>query len=198
MPNRIHKFISSESILTKLHSLIDETNRDSKERLIKICANRKVELTDSCIGGKCGVSGKKTATISCGEDSVEMARFHTHPTMDSIIMSSADITSAILSGVQTTCIGVNDEALNRIACYDYPFGLPEIKAESIGDVLDGLTRMRNKYIIEDNWKDSTTRNERIQYNRRIKNMNVQLRRLTKYIEEHNISALTKPSLEFVR
>lgn len=135
MVRMAHKFIGckealkNKMITSKMSEMINETNKDHKERFFKICAeNNQIIATKHCVGDECMVIPK----ADCKRGEITIGWFHTHPAPGKERLSSSDIMYGI--DKDFSCVGFRKEGTNKVLCFDYPYGMPSRELEESPDI----------------------------------------------------------------
>lgn len=116
--------IKNKDITSYMSKMINDTDKDQKERFFKICAkDSQIRATKHCVGDECGVIPK----ADCKHGEITIGWFHTHIKPGEERLSSSDIMYGL--DKDFSCVGFKKEDKNMVLCFDYPYSIPWDKIE---------------------------------------------------------------------
>lgn len=139
----------------ELKNMIDDSITTGIERGAKFCVRDNViKLTEICSGTECSIDLKKTR---CSTDEQEIADIHTHPNIGKYFsrMSAIDVLRGIKEK-KFRCIGFGEDALKKVTCYNYPFGVQNKLADEFKELYKEIDRYFTEGDIEYIPKPTTT------------------------------------------
>lgn len=143
-PVSCKEVVKNKEITSYMAKMIEETDKDHKERLFKICAdNKQIRATKHCIGDECSVIPK----ADCKHGEVAIGWFHTHPAPGKERLSSSDIMYGI--DKDFSCVGLRKENKNKVLCFDFPYGMPWRKLRKSPDMFSTIESILEKGIKRD-------------------------------------------------
>ncbi len=150
MKDMIHRFVSCKEmtkdnrITAYMSELINETNKDHKERFLKICSkDNQIRATKHCKGDECGV----IPAADCKTEEITVGWFHTHPVPGKERLSASDIMYGI--DKDFSCVGFRKEGKNKIICFDYPYGIHWQELRESPDIFSAIESVLEKGIKRD-------------------------------------------------
>ena len=138
--------MKDKNITSRMSELINETDKDHKERLFNICVkDKQMRPTKHCTGIDCEVIPRSDS--DCEKEEITVGWFHTHPEPGEERLSSSDIMYGI--DKHFSCVGFKKEGKNKVLCFDYPYSMDFRKFSGSEDIFSDIESILKKGIKRD-------------------------------------------------